>query len=153
MYLFFLTLHSWFRWVVLLSLGLGLYRSYRGWLGQYAFTPLDNTIRHTTATIAHVQLMLGYVLYFQSPTVSQFLAHRHDATYEQQPLFFGLLHVVLMTVAIVVLTIGSSLAKRRPTSPAKFRTMALWFTAALLLLFLAIPWPFSPLASRPYFRF
>jgi hypothetical protein len=31
--------------------------------------------------------------------------------------------------------------------------MALWFTAALLLILVAIPWPFSPFAQRPYLRF
>ena len=67
-------------------------------------------------------------------------------------LFFGLQHVLAMTVAVVVLTIGSALAKRRVSSPEKFRTMALWFTAALLLIFLTIPWPFFPWAQRPYFR-
>lgn len=153
MYPVLLLLHSLFRWVVLGSLSFGLYRAYWGWLGQRAFTPLDNTVRHATATIAHIQLMLGYALYFNSPLVSYFLAHRSEAGHQPQALFFGLLHVALMTTAIVILTIGSALAKRKPTSLEQFRTMALWFTVALLLMLLAVPWPFSPLASRPYFRF
>jgi hypothetical protein len=62
-------------------------------------------------------------------------------------------HVACMTLAIVVLTLGSALAKRRVTDTGKFRAMALWFTAALLLILMAIPWPFSPFAQRPYLRF
>ncbi|OUJ74706.1 hypothetical protein [Hymenobacter crusticola] len=151
MYALLLTLHSLFRWVVLAGLLLGLGRAYRGWLGRRAFTRLDNTVRHTVATLAHVQLMLGYGLYFASPLVQAF--HLRDTEHAPTALFFGFQHVATMTVAIVVLTIGSALAKRRTTSEEQFRTMALWFTAALLLILLAIPWPFSPFASRPYFRF
>ena len=151
MYLTLLTLHSLVRWAVLAGLLLGLFRAYRGWLGRRPFTPFDNTVRHTSATVAHVQLTLGYTLYFISPLVASF--HLRDAEPEPGTLFFGFQHVVLMTLAIVLLTIGSALAKRRASDAAKFRTMALWFTAALLLIFVAIPWPFSPLANRPYFRF
>jgi hypothetical protein len=151
MYLTLLTLHSWVRWAVLLGLLFGLGRAYRGWLGGQPFTTLDDTTRHTVATIAHVQLVLGYVLYFNSPLVRAF--HLRDVMHAPGALFFGLQHVAFMTLSIVVLTAGSALAKRRVTDTGKFRTMALWFTAALLVLLVAIPWPFSPFAQRPYFRF
>ena len=66
--------------------------------------------------------------------------------------FFGLIHILFMLTAIVIITIGSALAKRKPTDSEKFKTMLLWFSLALMLIFVAIPWPFSPLANRPYFR-
>ena len=150
MYLTILTLHSFFRWVVLIGILTGLFRAYRGWLGQRAFIPLDNTIRHTTATLAHVQLILGYGLYLVSPLIASF--HFHDAEHDPGALFFGFQHVALMTLAITVLTIGSALAKRQATDQEKFRTMAVWFTLALLIILVAIPWPFSPLAQRPFIR-
>lgn len=151
MYSLLLTLHSWGRWAVLLGLLLALARAYWGWLGSRPFAPFDDAVRHTAATVAHVQLALGYGLYFSSPVVRSF--HWHRAVPGSAALFFGLQHVAVMTGAVLVLTVGSALAKRRPTASAKFRTMTLWFSAALLLIFLAIPWPFSPLASRPFFRF
>jgi hypothetical protein len=150
MYLIVLTLHSLFRWVVLIGILAGMFRAYRGWLGRRAFTPLDNTLRHTSATLAHVQLILGYTLYVVSPLLASF--HLRDAEHGPGTLFFGVQHVALMTVAILVLTIGSALAKRQPTDQQKFRTMAVWFTVALLLILVAIPWPFSPLAQRPLIR-
>ena len=150
MYLTILTPHSLVRWAVLAGLGLGLFRAYRGWLGARPFTPFDDTVRHTAATVAHVQLILGYALYFVSPLVASF--HLRDAVHAPSTLFFGFQHVAAMTTAIAVLTIGSALAKRQATDLTKFRTMAFWFTAALLLILVAIPWPFAPWASRPYFR-
>ncbi|WP_375434049.1 hypothetical protein [uncultured Hymenobacter sp.] len=150
MYSPLLFLHSLGRWAVLGGLLYGIGRGYQGWLGRKPFTPHDDTTRHTVATVAHVQLVLGYALYFTSPLLRAF--HLRDAVHEPGTLFFGVQHVAAMTVAILVLTVGSALAKRQPTSQAKFRSMALWFTAALLLVLLAVPWPFSPFASRPYFR-
>ncbi|WP_233565959.1 MULTISPECIES: hypothetical protein [unclassified Flavobacterium] len=66
--------------------------------------------------------------------------------------FFGLLHIFLMLISIVLITIGSALAKRKAADEDKFKTMLLWFSIALLIIFIAIPWPFSPLANRPYYR-
>lgn len=150
MYLIILTLHSFCRWLVLACLLAALFRAYRGWLGGRAFTPLDNTLRHTTATVAHVQLLLGYGLYLVSPLLAAF--HWRDAQHAPGALFFGVQHVALMLLAITALTIGSALAKRQGSDQAKFRTMARWFTLALLLLLVAIPWPFSPFAQRPLIR-
>ena len=150
MYLLLLALHSWGRWAVLLGLLGGAGRAWWGWLRRRSFTPLDNTARHGIATLAHVQLTLGYLLYFVSPVTRAF--HWRDAVHDPGALFFSFQHVAVMSSAVVVLTLGSALARRRAGSPAQFRTMALWFTAALLLILLAIPWPFSPWAQRPYFR-
>lgn len=150
MYRILLTLHSLGRWAVVLGLLLGLFRAYRGWLGHKPFTKLDDAVRHNVVTSAHGQLVLGYALYFVSPLIAFF--HLRDAEHAPTTLFFGLQHVAAMTSAIVVLTIGSALAKRRATDQERFRTMALWFTGAALLILLAIPWPFSPWASQPFFR-
>jgi hypothetical protein len=57
-----------------------------------------------------------------------------------------------MFSAIIVITIGSAMAKRKATDRERFKTMLTWYAIALLIIFLAIPWPFSPFANRPYFR-
>jgi hypothetical protein len=152
MYSLLLTIHSLVRWLVLVSLVYALYRAYRGWLGNHAFSQLDNTVRHTTATIAHVQLLLGLWLYLISPLVAYFLANFSTAVHERQVRFFGMEHSSMMLVAVILISIGSSLAKRKPTDQARFKTMAIWFTAGLVLILANIPWAFSPLVSRPYFR-
>jgi hypothetical protein len=30
--------------------------------------------------------------------------------------------------------------------------MAIWFLLGLIVILIAVPWPFSPLANRPYIR-
>ncbi len=140
------------RWLVLLSLFYSIYRAYKGYSYQLSFTRKDNLVRHWTATIAHIQLVFGILVYVQSPIVKYFWKNFKGGSQNLDMLFFGLIHIILMLAAIVVLTIGSALAKRRPADEQKFRTMLIWFSIALILIFIAIPWPFSPLANRPYFR-
>lgn len=145
-------LHSIFRWLVLLSLIYAIFRSYKGYSSNREFLKSDDSVRHWTATIAHVQLALGITLYSQSPIVSYFWKNFNTAKENFDLLFFGLIHIFLMLVSIIIITIGSSLAKRRQTDKEKFKTMLIWFGIVLLIIFIAIPWPFSPLANRPYFR-
>lgn len=149
MYTHLLFLHSLVRWLVAAALLLTLARSLRGWLTHAPFSKPDDTLRHITATLAHCQLAIGYILYFKSPVVAYFL-QQHPPEFEYT--FFGILHIALMTLAVIVITIGSSVAKRQETAGTRFKTITLCFGVALLIIFIAIPWPFSPLANRPWIR-
>lgn len=121
-----------------------------GLMKQRVFSKRDNALRHWTATIAHIQLMIGMILYTQSPVVKYFWKNTGAASFDIT--FYSAIHAALMLSAIVALTIGSALAKRRSTDREKFRTMLIWFSIALIIILLAIPWPFSPLSARPYLR-
>lgn len=152
MYFYLLFFHSIFRWLVLVSLLLALFRGIRGWSGKLSFNIWDDRVRHMTATISHFQLTLGYLLYFNSPFIAYFRSHYQEAVKQFDFMFFGMIHITLMTVSIILITIGSSVTKRQEIDGAKFRTMTIYFAIAILIIFLAIPWPFSPLANRPYLR-
>jgi cytochrome bd-type quinol oxidase subunit 2 len=144
--------HSLIRWFVLASLLCSVYIAYRGVCSSKQFTKADNAIRHWTATIAHIQLVIGIILYTQSDTTHQFWTNPGQGIHQRDTTFFGLIHITLMVSAIITITIGSALAKRKTTDKEKFKTMLIWFTIALLIIFIAIPWPFSPLAQRPLIR-
>lgn len=152
MYTTLLALHSLTRWLVLSSLIFAIILSYRGWLLHKPYLKFDNSVRHITATVAHIQLVLGIWLYIISPIVSYFLHHFSIAVHERAIRFFGMEHVTMMLVGITVITIGSAKAKRKTTDTERFKTMAIWFTVALLIILSSIPWSFSPLISRPNFR-
>ncbi|PSK91117.1 hypothetical protein [Taibaiella chishuiensis] len=152
MYQTFIFLHSFFRWFVVLSLLCALLRAMEGYRSGRSFSATDNAVRHWTATIAHIQLVLGIMVYIKSPVVHYFWRNFREAIGIWSITFFALFHFAAMLAAIVLVTIGSALAKRRPGDRAKFRTLFIWFGIALVLIILAIPWPFSPLAQRPYLR-
>ena len=152
MYPILLSIHSIFRWFVLIGLLVSIYSAFNGWLRNKPFTKLDNTIRHTVATIAHVQLIFGIWLYFISPIIKYFLDNYKDAVHERSIRFFGMEHSSMMLLAIVILTIGSAKAKRAVTDKQKFKTIAISYSIAFIIILVNIPWPFSPFAGRPFFR-
>ncbi|WP_433902760.1 hypothetical protein [Sphingobacterium puteale] len=151
MYYFFLVCHSAIRWFVLGSLVYAIFTAFRGLRLKKKFSTKTNAVRHWTATIAHIQLLIGMALYIQSPIV---LAKTTDGlgSMANPHVFFKYIHISLAVVAIVLITIGSAKAKRMQEDQAKYQTMLWWFSAALLIILIAIPWPFSPLAARPYLR-
>ena len=152
MYSILLITHSIFRWLVLISLLYAIYRAYQGKTKGHVFSKTDNSVRHWTATIAHIQLIIGINLYLKSPIVKYFFTNVSEGIKHLDTFFFGILHIILMLVAVIVLTVGSAMAKRKYTDADKFNTMLFWFSLALFIIFMAIPWPFSPLANRPLFR-
>ncbi|MEM6831272.1 MAG: hypothetical protein AAF551_12220 [Bacteroidota bacterium] len=152
MYSTVLILHSLFRWLVVLSLFYAIFRAYRGYIRKSEFSFLDNKVRHWTATIAHVQLTLGILVYIKSPIIAYYFSDFNNLVSDWNLTFFGLFHFILMIAAIVLITIGSAKAKRKKTSREKFRTLLVTYAIALVIIFIAIPWPFSPLANRPYIR-
>ena len=152
MYTTLLSLHSILRWLVLASLLYAIYRSYQGYMLKRYFTKTEDSIRHWTATIAHVQLVVGFTLYIKSPLVKFFWTTNQKTTQALDTSFFGWMHILFMLLAIVVITIGSAKTKRMSSDQEKFKILLIWFGLALFIILLAIPWPFSPLVNRPYIR-
>ncbi len=152
MYPYLLFFHSLFRWLVLCSLLYALFRGIRGWFGKSSFSVADSAARQLAVTMAHIQLPIGYVLYFTSPVITYFRTHYHEAVRQFDFVFFGLIHIILMTLAVVCITTGGAVARRKTDDTSRFRAMTIWFAAALLIILIAIPWPFSPLAQRPLLR-
>jgi type IV secretory pathway TrbD component len=149
MYRFFLTLHSWNRWAVLLALLAALGRAYRGWLGQQPFLPTDRRLGSMLTGLLHLQLLLGLTLYFGlSPWTQRAAANRVVAWHDPELRFWSLTHISLMLTAIVVAQLGQSIAKRAATDAARHRWAALAYSAAAALVLLGIPF-----AARPWFRF
>ena len=152
MYQTLISLHSIVRWLVLASLIYAIFRAYKGYTSKSVFNKTDNAVRHWTATIAHIQLTIGIILYSQSPVVKYLWSNFKQAIQNKDAGFFGLVHISLMLTAIVLITVGSALSKRSKNEKEKFKTMLIWLSISLIVIIIAIPWPFSPLANRPYLR-
>ena len=152
MYTGLLFFHSITRWLLLLSLVYSVFIAFKGYFSNAKFSNHDNSVRHWTATISHIQLILGVILYIKSPIIEFFYSNYAEAKTNEEISFFAEVHVLLMLISVVLITVGSAKAKRKATDKEKFKTMLIWFTSALLIILVAIPWPFSPLAARPYLR-
>lgn len=152
MYSVLMSLHSATRWALLIAMVYTLWRAYRGYYHKTFFSKADDIARHWTATIAHIQLVLGIIFYIKSPLIHYFWSNSREALSKKEYVFFGLAHGLLMLLSIIIITIGSALAKRTDKDIDKYKTILGWYGVALCIIFIAIPWPFSPFAMRPLFR-
>jgi hypothetical protein len=153
MYSTTLIIHSFFRWLVLLSLLYAIFNAFRGWRTHKPFKKHDSILRQTTVSLAHIQFTLGVILYFTSPITGYFVRNFSEAVHNRGMRFFGMEHITMMVIAVALITHGASLSKKRETDTEKFKTMAIYFSIGLVIIFLSIPWPFSPFTARPYWRY
>jgi len=137
---------------VLAAIFIALGCAYNGWRSKRKFSRFDNAVRHWTATLAHIQLILGLWLYVISPFSNHFLRRFPETIHQRDFRFFGMEHSLMMVVAVVLITIGSVKAKKKAADIEKFKTVAIWYTIGLLIIVASIPWAFSPFTSRPNFR-
>lgn len=145
MYEVFVFLHSIFRWLVLISLLYAIGRSIEGLVSKRAYTKADSLARGMASTISHTQLLIGFTVYFVLSPITQFFM-KNGSGDNHEIWFFGIYHIAMMLLAIVVMTIGGSMAKRAAGDTAKFKTTVIYFSIALVIILLAIPW------FRPLFR-
>ncbi|MCU0444763.1 MAG: hypothetical protein MUE85_07575 [Microscillaceae bacterium] len=145
MYLTLLIVHSILRWLVLFGLILSVLRAGQALATQQKYTAWDNRLREASVGFSHLQFILGFVLYFLfSPLTKSYMANGTQDIYEIW--FFGVYHIAMMFLAIMVLSIGSSIVKRKVGDRAKFMHTLIYFCLTLALLGLAVPW------FRPWLR-
>ena len=89
--------------------------------------------------LSHVQLLIGLILYFVSP-VGLSLLQGGGAMSDPAARLTALEHPLINIVAIVLITIGYSRAKKAQTSRAKFRSIYMLYAVGLLLILSRIPW-------------
>lgn len=141
MYTVILALHNIMRWVVVILAIVALARAYRGWLGRREWTEADRKAGVFFGIGMDIQLLLGLILYFfLSPTTTAALRDFGAAMSNDQARFFALEHILYMFVAVVVVHIGSVMARRAKEPVARHRLAAIWFSLAALILVIAIPW-------------
>lgn len=133
--------HSGLRWVVLLLLVAAIVNAAMNFSAKNGYQEKDRKLALFTLIFSHVQLIFGLILYFISPKV-QFVA---DMMKNRMLRFYGVEHILMMVIAIVLVTIGYSRAKKKAEAVSKFKTTFWFYLIALLLIIAAIPWPFRDL--------
>lgn len=139
--------HSGWRWIVLILLLAAIVKMHLGWKGNKAFTAGDKKLALFAMIAFHIQFLFGLVLYFVSPKVAFIPGMMKNSLLR----FFSVEHFLMMTIAMVLITIGHSRAKKKENNKAKFKTLAVFYTIALILILAAIPWPFREALGGSWF--
>jgi hypothetical protein len=133
-YSIFKGLHSGFRYVLFIMVLLAIIQSLLGWLGKKPYTELNRRVNLFALISAHIQLLIGIILYFLSPLVKFSSETMKNPTMR----YFTVEHWVMMIIAIVLITIGHSKSKKVILPEGKHRIIAIFYIIAFLIIIVAI---------------
>lgn len=136
MYYFIQKFHSGWAYLALLLLIFVVINSLLGKSAKKEFTAKDRKIALFGLIAAHIQLLVGLILYFVSPKGSALLGEMKDASAR----LTSLEHPLINIIGIVLITIGWSKHKKAATSEAKFNTIFIFYLLGLILFLSRIPW-------------
>jgi uncharacterized membrane protein len=128
--------HSGLRWIALILLLVAVVTAFNKRNGFGSFADGDRKLYLFTLISVHTQFLLGLILLFISPKVNFSLLS------EKLYRFYSVEHTVGMLIAIALITIGYSRAKRVSEATAKHKQISTFYGLGLLLILISIPWPF-----------
>jgi len=146
-------LHNLLRWVILILLVFSIIKSYTGWQQKKIFTPGDKKVWLFTMIAAHTTLLIGlyqwafgrYGVFVTS--LPEGVSVMKDKFFR----FFWIEHPTGMIISIVLITLGHGMAKKAVPDETKFKKAFWYFTIALLVILITVPWPFRQIVGRPLF--
>ena len=146
-------LHNILRWVILILLLVSIGKSYSGWKNKKVFTPGDRKTWLFTLIFSHLTLLLGLmqVLFGRFGIFTSSLPEGTSLMKDKFYRFFWIEHPTAMILAIVFITLGYGMAKKSVSDEVKYRKAFTYFMIALVLILVAIPWPFREIVGRPLF--
>ncbi len=129
--------HSGLRWILLISFISSIVVLF---IASKKSTPSNKIKSYVlfTLIISHIQLIIGLILYFISPKVVFQAASMKNSVLR----FYLVEHISLMLIALVLVTIGYVKWKKAVEGTAKMKSLFWYYTIALLLILVSIPWPF-----------
>jgi hypothetical protein len=136
MYTFVQNLHSGWAYLALLLLVFAVINSFVGMSSKKEFTAKDRKIALFGLIATHIQLLIGFILYFVSPLGLDSFGQMKEAALR----LTSLEHPLTNIIAIVLITIGWSKHKKAENGSAKFKSIAVFYGIGLLLILSRIPW-------------
>ena len=150
-----LHLHNLLRWIILILLVLSIYKSYIGMSSKKPFEASDKKIWLFTMIAGHITLLLGLYQWLLgrygllSYVKAEDAASANiDSAYLR---FFQMEHPISMILAILLITLGHGMAKKNVDDAVKYKKAFRYFLLALVLIIVAVPWPYRVLVGRPLF--
>jgi heme A synthase len=150
MYTTILIVHSWVRWIALVT-GFGATLAAITGRTDSRDSPADRWGLFLIMAL-DIQMLLGLILYLGvSPNMREILAHFGDAMKDPATRFWAVEHITTMFAAVVVAHVGRVLARKARTPASKRRRLLVCFALATILMLAGMPWPGRP-GGRVLFR-
>lgn len=134
-------IHSWWAYLVLIVLVIASVNALIGYFSKKEYGANDFRISLFTLIVSHIQLLIGLILYFVAPYFQAFSEVGMGGLMKDSTLRLYLVeHPLIMIIAVTLITMGYSKHKKKLTSHPKFKTLAIFYTLALIFVLSRIPW-------------
>lgn len=133
-------IHSYWAYLVLAILIFAVINAFIGFTQKKQFTDKDLRIGLFTLIVSHIQLLIGLGWYFMSPWYKALKDNGGEVMSDKATRLLAVEHPIMMILAIVLITMGWSKHKKKTTDSSKFKTFAIFYGLALLLILSRIPW-------------
>ncbi|MEZ4840151.1 MAG: hypothetical protein R2821_01170 [Flavobacteriaceae bacterium] len=133
--------HSYWAYLVLALLIVSFVTALIGTMQNKRFTDKNLRIFLFTLITSHIQLIIGFIAYYLSAFYETMRAvGMGEIMKMKEARLLMVEHPLMMIIAIVLITIGWSKHKKQTTDKGKFKTIAIFYGIALLLVLSRIPW-------------
>jgi hypothetical protein len=151
MYTGLLGLHSLLRWFILILLIINIFRSLVE--ADLPYTETDKKWNLRLLIIAHINLLVGFYQYFFGPKGFTFFTENGVSAVMKnaEMRFFAVEHITGMIIAVVLITVSRSVAKKDIPPIRKNKKLATLYILAFIIILASIPWPFR-FEDVPWFR-
>ena len=130
MYTGLLHTHAMLRYVVLILLVIAIFKALTA--GARVYTEGDRKLNLFAMISAHVQLLIGLILYAVSP-------YRNFSQMSDPIIrYWSVEHISIMILALVLITVGHSKSKKATDSHAKHKAIALFYALGLIVILVGI---------------
>jgi len=134
-------IHSYWAYLVVLILCIAVINAIIGFIQNKKFTDKSLRISLFTLIFTHIQLLIGLGWYFMSPTYKAIKTSGMGATMkDSSSRLLAVEHPIMMILAIILITMGWLKHKKKTSDQSKFKTIAIYYTLALLFILSRIPW-------------
>lgn len=140
MYNVIFSLHSYWACLVLFFLFLASANALIKTFADKEYSAKDFRISLFTLIVSHVQLLIGLFLYFMSPKFELWSELGAKVMSNSMARLYLVEHPFINIIAVALITIGYSKHKDKLTSNLKLKTIAIFYTIALVLFLSRIPW-------------
>ena len=133
-------LHSFLPYLLLAVLLFAFVSSVIAYRGQQPHTEGHRKNGLILLILAHIQFLIGVILYFVSPMSTSGLNDVGLAMKDPTLRLYTLEHPLMMILAIVLITMAYSKSKKDISSHLKHKIKCIYFGLALALILSKIPW-------------
>jgi len=132
--------HSYIAYLVIILLVVAALNAIIGMTSNKEFKDGDRKVSLFALIFAHTQLLIGIILYFNSPLVQTFNLPMGEIMKDSSLRLYAIEHPMINILAVILITIGWSKHKKAATSQAKFKSIAIMYAIGTILILSRIPW-------------